>query len=180
MTAADFKNEPFKVSKKSYNSKGSKSRVENFSPNIEQPTHKFKGEVSSIGNQSDSQSPDKSNQWDTINKLGSDDVMIQTIGDQINLTNISDVNKQNSKHQDIEAGDKFVSHDERQTIASEYTQNTMPNTTNQVNSPGASQQHGYKTSIRGSFEAKNLIPIEEETKSPQSHYLKPNMGPNLS
>ena len=71
----DFKNEPFKVPKYSF-SKG-RHRDDNFSPAIEKPSHKFKGEVSSIGNQSDSHvSPDKSNQWETINKLGSDDVMI--------------------------------------------------------------------------------------------------------
>lgn len=104
--------------------------------------------------------------------------MVQTIGDQINVTNVSDAQRKYSKN-DTEAGDKFASHDERQTIASEYTQNTMPNTRG-VNSPGASQQLGYKPSIRGSFEARNLIPIAEETKSPQSHHIKPNMGPNLS
>ena len=105
--------------------------------------------------------------------------MVQTIGDQINLTNVSDVQRLPSK-QETEAGDKFASHDERQTIASEYTQNTMPGTL-PVTSPGTSQQFGFfKASVRGSFEARNLIPIAEETKSPLSHQFKPNSGSNLS
>ena len=94
------------------------------------------------------------------------------------------MNRQNQKH-DIEA-DKFVSHDERQTLASEYTQNTMPNTTtNQVMTPAEHQTVVFdgkpcKSSIRGSLDDKNLIPIAEETKSPKSHHIKANMGSNLS
>ena len=77
-----------------------------------------------------------------------------------------------------------MSHDERQTLASEYTSNTMPNTTAQGVTPAENQYDGKhcKSSIRGSLQLddKNLIPIEEETKSPKSHYIKPNMGSNLS
>ena len=79
-----------------------------------------------------------------------------------------------------------MSHDERQTLASEYTQNTMPNTTtNQVMTPAENQTVVFdgkpcRSSIRGSLDDKNLIPIAEETKSPKSHHIKPNIGSNLS
>ena len=122
----DFKNEPFRMAKGSL-SRGSKGKhlERNITPaGISKPPHKFGGEVSSVGNQSQNdsvQSPDRSHQWEAINKLGPEDVMVQTIGDQINVTNVSDAQRQYSKNE-IEAGDKFTSQDERQTIASEYTQ----------------------------------------------------------
>ena len=47
-----------------------------------------------------------------MHRLGSDDVMIQAIGDQINLTNVSEIQPEGFKQPVLEA-ERNVSQDER-------------------------------------------------------------------
>lgn len=47
--------------------------------------------------------------------------------------------------------------------------------------PFGNESKPKKSSLRGSIDSRNLIPIAEITKSPKSfHQIKPTAGPNLS
>ena len=158
----------------------------NFSPQIEVPMA-FKAEVSSIGNGSDAAAPsDKNFQFVGHNRVGSEDVTIQALGDQINLTNVSEIQPEQSLKQAAEV-DKNVSQDERQTLASEATANTQINTNNMNYQPADNltpfgpDGKLKKSSLRGSIDSRNLIPIAEITKSPKSfNQIKATGGSNLS